>query len=358
MCFLASLSLTCLRSPHFLSLEAMCPGTELFPPASRVQFGSLPAGFQREGLWERIVWEQHGSDDEKSAPGGQPGECSWPEEQVQSSELRKRLAIPGERKKSRRGAWREAGRQLMSWLCLWTWAGPRVPVSQISLWNFWGKIISSILWKVTGWWGLMKEEIWKIKYRNFLVLFCCLWELKTESRMVTILFKSEDSKFWRVLMSGCLTKAAAAKSLQSCPTLCDPVGGSPSGSPIPGILQTRILEWAVISFSSAWKWKVKVKSLSHVRLFVTPWTAAYQAPPSLGFSRQEYWSGVPLLMEYKPGSGIKELELFYTSSKCQDNALRKARMWPCWSPQLLCDFYKLLSLSELVSPSIKSSRGY
>ena len=64
------------------------------------------------------------------------------------------------------------------------------------------------------------------------------------------------------------------------------------------------------------------------------------------------------LMEYKPGSGIKELELFYTSSKCQDNALRKARMWPCWSPQLLCDFYKLLSLSERVSPSIKSSCGY
>lgn len=79
------------------------------PPES--SFGSLPAGFQREGLWERIVWEQHGSDDEKSAPGGQPEECSWPEEQVQSSELQKHLAIPRERKKSRRGAWREeAGR--------------------------------------------------------------------------------------------------------------------------------------------------------------------------------------------------------------------------------------------------------
>ena len=89
--------------------------------------------------------------------------------------------------------------------------------------------------------------------------------------------------------------AAAAKSLQSCLTLCDPVeGSSPPGSPIPGILQARILEWVAISFSNAWKWKVKVKSLSSVWLLATPWTAAHQAPPSMGFSRQEYWSGVPL----------------------------------------------------------------
>ena len=87
--------------------------------------------------------------------------------------------------------------------------------------------------------------------------------------------------------------AAAAKSFQSCPTLCDPIDGSPPGSPIPGILQARTLEWAAISFN-AWKWKVKVKSLSRVWLFATPWTAAYQAPPSMGVSRQEYWSGLPL----------------------------------------------------------------
>ena len=85
----------------------------------------------------------------------------------------------------------------------------------------------------------------------------------------------------------------AAKSLQSCPTLCDPIDGSPPGSLIPGILQARTLEWVAISFSSAGKWKVKVKSLSCVWLFETPWTAAYQAPLSIGFSRQEYWSGVP-----------------------------------------------------------------
>ena len=88
--------------------------------------------------------------------------------------------------------------------------------------------------------------------------------------------------------------ATAAKLLQSCPTLCDPIDGSPPGSAIPGILQARTLELVAISFSNAWKWKVKMKSLSRVRLLATPWTAAYQAPLSMGLSRQEYWSGVPL----------------------------------------------------------------
>ena len=88
--------------------------------------------------------------------------------------------------------------------------------------------------------------------------------------------------------SGYAAAAAAAKSLQSCPTLCDPRDGSPLGSPIPGILQARTLEWVAISFN-AWKWKVKEKLLIRARLLSTPWTAAYQAPPSMGFSRQEYW---------------------------------------------------------------------
>ena len=96
------------------------------------------------------------------------------------------------------------------------------------------------------------------------------------------------------LLLNMLSAAAAAKSLQSCPTLCDPIDGSPPGSPIPGILQARTLEWVAISFSNAWKLKVKVKSLSRVRPSSTSWTAAFQAPPSMGFSRQEYWSGVPL----------------------------------------------------------------
>ena len=118
--------------------------------------------------------------------------------------------------------------------------------------------------------------------------------------IITIAFGScfyGDILIWQKLKNWARCKqyaAAAAKSLQSCPTLCDPIDSSPPGSAIPGILQARTLEWIAISFSNAWKWKVKVKSLSHVRLFATPWTAAYQAPPSMGFSRQEYWSGVPL----------------------------------------------------------------
>ena len=111
--------------------------------------------------------------------------------------------------------------------------------------------------------------------------------------------------FKTILLAALKYAAAAAKSLQSCPTLCDPIDGSLPGSPIPWILQARTLEWVAISFSNAWKWKVKVKSLSRVRLFATPWTAAHQAPRSMGFSRQEYWSGVPL------PSPLKYAVLFY-----------------------------------------------
>ena len=88
--------------------------------------------------------------------------------------------------------------------------------------------------------------------------------------------------------------AAAAKSLQLCPTLCDPTESSPPGSAVPGILQARILEWVAISFSNASKWKGKLKSLSRDRLVATPWTSAYQDLPSMGFSRQEYWRGLPV----------------------------------------------------------------
>ena len=119
------------------------------------------------------------------------------------------------------------------------------------------------------------------------------WDsLDTSSEIVLITYITQlllKPKFLEILAA-----TAAAKSPQSCPTLCDPIDGSPPGSPVPGILQARTLEWVAISFSNAWKWKVKVKSLSGVQLLVTPWTAASQAPPFMGFSRQEYWSGVPL----------------------------------------------------------------
>ena len=91
----------------------------------------------------------------------------------------------------------------------------------------------------------------------------------------------------------CMKVKSESEVAQSCLTLSDPMDCSLPGSPIPGILQARTLEGVAISFSNAWKWKVKVKLLNHVRLLVTPWTAAFQAPASVGFSRQEYWSGLP-----------------------------------------------------------------
>jgi len=142
-----------------------------------------------------------------------------------------------------------------------------------------------------------------------------LWELKAKKDVLFI------------------TGAAAAKSLQSCPTLCDPIDGNPPGSSVPGILQARTLEWVAISFSNAWKWKVKVKSLSRVRLFRIPWTTAYQAPPSMGFSRQEYWSGVLSPWNAKVGSqetpevtgkfglGIQNEVGQRLTEFCQENAL-------------------------------------
>ena len=137
--------------------------------------------------------------------------------------------------------------------------------------------------------------------------------------------------------------ATAAKSLQSCPTLCDPIDGSPAGSPVPGILQARTLEWVAISFSNAWKWKVKVKLLSRVWLFATPWTAAHQAPPSMGFSRQEYWSGVPLPSPLD-GLQIHKKSALYriTSDELYTEICPLfPRTWnnrkiPCWN-QMKCD---------------------
>ena len=108
-------------------------------------------------------------------------------------------------------------------------------------------------------------------------------------------------------------RAAAAKSLQSCPTLCDPMDCSLPGFSVHGILQARTLEWVAISFSNAWKWKVKVKSLSPVWLLATPWTAAYQAPPSMGFSGQQYWSGVPLPYPNNRAFGIKSILISKTT---------------------------------------------
>ena len=115
--------------------------------------------------------------------------------------------------------------------------------------------------------------------------------------------------------------AAAAKLLQSCPTLRDPTDGSPPGSPIPGIPQARTLEWVAISLFYAWKWKVKGKSLSHVRLLATPWTAAYQAPPFIGFARQEYWSGVPSPSPNHLSSALQILPIHFPTNPLRFGAI-------------------------------------
>ena len=148
--------------------------------------------------------------------------------------------------------------------------------------NQWEKILDTAL-KI----HVVKQKILLIKSiflipQKFL-FFCFLFFFILKQKDTFILALSFAYLFHRVA-------AAAAKSLQSCPTLYDPLDGSPPGSPVPGILQARTLEWVAISFSNACKWKVKVKLLSHVQFFATPWTAAYQAPPSMGFSRLEYWS--------------------------------------------------------------------
>ena len=137
-------------------------------------------------------------------------------------------------------------------------------------------------------WRRLLRVPWTARRSNHLILKEISPEYSLEELMLKLKLQYFGYLMWR-------TAAAAAKSLQSCPTLCDPIDSSPPGSPVPGILQARTLEWVAISFSNAWKWKVKVKSLSRVWLLATPWTAAYQAPPPMGFSRQESWSGVPLL---------------------------------------------------------------
>ena len=144
--------------------------------------------------------------------------------------------------------------------------------------------------------------------------------------------------------------AAAGMSLQLCLTLCDPIDGSPPGSPVPEILQVRTLEWVAISFSNAWKWKMEGKLLSHVWLFATLWTAAYQAPLSMGFSRQQYWSELPLpspyyskvtllILNFKKRniSGMKEFIVWRRKQRVTDRMMpTKKGLYLCKSCPLNC----------------------
>ena len=144
-------------------------------------------------------------------------------------------------------------------------------------------------------WKFMVHVLLKPGLENFEDSFISMWD------------KRNCAVIWAFFGKIYAAAAAAAKSLQSCTNLCDPIDGSPPGSPVPGFLQARTLEWVAISFSSAWKWKVKVKLLSRVWLLATPWTAAYQTPPSMGFSRQEYWSGVLLPSPGRPIGTTKKI---------------------------------------------------
>ena len=152
--------------------------------------------------------------------------------------------------------------------------------------------ISGSRWVITPSW---LSGSWRSFLYSSSVYSCHLFLLYSASvRSIWFLSFIVPIFAWHVTLVSLIFLKRSAKSLQPCLTLCDPIDGSPPGPAIPGIFQARTLEWVAISSSNAWKWKVKVKSLSRVRLLATPWTAAYQAPPSMGFSRQEFWSGVPL----------------------------------------------------------------
>ena len=163
------------------------------------------------------------------------------------------------------------------------------------------------------WWDLYRDLV-----RNEIQNFQGCELLSKSGLYFTPNIKGFACKTTRFRLLGCsvlnysrfgTAAAAAAKSLQSCPTLCDPIDGSQPGSPVPGILQARTLEWVAISFSNAWKRKVKGKLLSRVRLLATLWTAAYHAPPPMGFSRQEYWSAMPSPSLINRGMWIKSSQM-------------------------------------------------
>ena len=168
------------------------------------------------------------------------------------------------------------------------------------------------------------------------------WKGKSTYKRWSVSSFLKSLQLWRADKTKNLAAAAAAKLLQSCPTLCDPIDGSPPGSPVPGILQARTLEWVAISFSNSWKWKVKVKSISRVPFLATPWTGAYQAPPSMGFSRQENWSGVP-----SPSPACGTRRLLRRSPTWATGSPEKRNWWPERLVGLLMDAHLSLASQSL-----------
>ena len=163
----------------------------------------------------------------------------------------------------------------------------------------------------------------------------------------------------------CIKVKSESEVTQSCPALCEPMDCGPLGSSIHVILQARILQWVAFSFSNAYKWKVKVKSLSPVQLFASPWTAAYQAPLSMWFSRQEYWSGLPFPSPADlPHPGIKPRLLHWRqilyclshqgSPKNKQQVVMKGKFTQ--SCPTLCDPYSLWTVACQAPLSIEFSR--
>ena len=167
---------------------------------------------------------------------------------------------------------------------------------------------------------------------DYTTLLNNLWlkeELKRKTRIYLDTNENTTYQQWdateAVLKGTFIPLTATAKSLQSCPTPCDPTDGSPPGSPVPGILQARTLEWAAISFSNAWKVKSESEVTQSCQVLATPWTAAYQAPPSMGFSRQEYWSGVPLTSPIPLNTYIMKRKII--SNKWPSNTHQGTKRW-------------------------------
>ena len=138
------------------------------------------------------------------------------------------------------------------------------------------------------------KNVWRIVLLSRLVVSDSAWPHRRQPTRLPPSLGFSRQEHWSGLPFPSPMHESESEVAQSYLTLRDPMDCSLPGSSVHGVFQARGLEWGASAFSNAWKWKVKVKSLSHIWLLETPWTAAYQAPPSMGYSRQEYWSGVSL----------------------------------------------------------------
>jgi len=153
----------------------------------------------------------------------------------------------------------------------------------------WRSLVGCSPW---GRWGSDTTE-----WLHFHFSLSCIGERNGNPLQCSCLENPRDGGAWWAAVYWVAQSRTRLKWLSSSSMDC-----SLPGSSIHGIFQARVLEWVAISFSNAWKWKVKVKSLSRVRPSATPWTAAYQAPPSMGFSGKSTGVGCHCLLPQSMGS--------------------------------------------------------